>query len=711
MVTLKINDQEVKVEEGVNVIEAAKKIGVAIPHFCYHPGLSLSGTCRLCYVEIKGVPKLQIGCNTPVKDGMEVYTESPSVKKERGAILEFFLLNHPLDCPICDKGGECPLQDYTLAHGPGRSRFEFQKMTRYKRRPLSDKIIFDPERCVLCLRCTRFTEEITGTNELWVKNRSNRKEIALFESRPLRNNFQGNLADICPVGALTSADFRFKARVWELEKTESICNLCSVGCNITTWNRKNDVMRLTPRLNMQVNQWWMCDKGRYGYHYINSEDRITRPHIREGEKMIPVSWEEALKRAAAGLLEVMRNKGSSAVGGVCSPQCSNEDAYLFQKLMRSVLHTDNIDSGFYSSSREHLARVRKSDRVMNSLSAIDGAEVIVIFGEDLNEEHPVFSLRVRRAVVRNGATLITAHSGPTELDALSTEKLQYRGGTEKTLIKGLIKSIVKEPPVPARFKEVALGVKNISMEEAARGTGVPAEKIFRAAELWRSAEKRVILFNYDFSDDSLLNTLDFFLTIASGRGKVSLLTLGKGGNLRGMEDMGVSPGWLPGYIDREDRGAEKLKEFYPSASPACNGKSGGEMLGRAASGEVGALYLVGVDPAQDNPAAGGTEEAFGKLEFLVVQDLFMTRTAQKADVFFPSASFVEKTGTFTNAVGQVQRFSRSFKPIGGCKEDWRIFSQLASAAGTRFGYDSIRDVQEEINRVWEKVTGRLYINP
>jgi NADH-quinone oxidoreductase subunit G len=586
MVTLRINDVEITVEEGINLIQAAKEVGVDVPHFCYHPGLSLSGTCRMCYVEIKGVPKLQIGCNTPVKDGMEVYTESPAVIRERKAILEFFLLNHPLDCPICDKGGECPLQDYTMAHGPGDSRFEFEKKTIYKRRPLSDKIIFDPERCVLCLRCTRFTEEITGTNELWVKERGNRKEITLFDNRPLHNKFQGNLPDICPVGALTSRDFRFRARVWELEKTESICNLCSVGCNITVWNRKNEVMRLTPRLNLEVNQWWLCDKGRYGYHYINSEERTTRPHIREKGKMVPVSWEEALRKAAGGLSGVMREKGSAALGGICSPHCSNEDAYLFQKLMRSVLNTDNIDSGFAPSSRRSLVGLREGGRAMLSLSSVDDADTVLVLGEDLTEEHPVFSLRVRKAVTGNGARLITAHSAPTELDALSTQKLEYREGSSATLLMGIIKSMARDLPVPARFREVAGAVKGLQLMEAARETEISQESITRAAELIRSGKNRVIMFNYDSIDDACLDVLDYLSTILGGKEGVSILTLGRGGNLRGLEDMGVTPSWLPGYATGEGDSAGALSEFYPSASPRGIGLSGGELLAGAASGEV-----------------------------------------------------------------------------------------------------------------------------
>jgi NADH-quinone oxidoreductase subunit G len=707
MVTLKINDIEVTVEEGTNIIEAAREIGVQIPHFCYHPGLSLSGTCRLCYVEIKGVPKLQIGCNTPVKEGMEVYTEAPSVIEERKAILEFLLLNHPLDCPICDKGGECPLQDYTLAHGPGKSRFEFQKTTRYKRRPLSDKIIFDPERCVLCLRCTRFTEEITGTNELWVKNRGNRKEISLFENRPLRNNFQGNLPDICPVGALTSADFRFRARVWELYKTESICNMCSVGCNIITWNRKNEVMRLTPRTNMDVNEWWLCDKGRYGYHYINSEDRVTRPHIRENGRLTPVSWEEALKKAADGLLKVKQDKGASALGGVCSPRCSNEDAYLFQKLMRGVFQTDNIDNGFNSSKRTALDHIRSGGRNMTSLSDIDEAEVIIVFDENLIEDHPVLGLRIRKAVTRKKAKLITICSGPTELDLISTQKLNYSEGTGNALLMGLIKSLVKEPPVPARLKEVALKVKNLTLEKVARETEIPEKEISKAAELWGSAKNRVFLFNYQAADDALLDTLDFFSTIMGAeRGQAYILLLGRGGNLRGLEDMGVAPGWLPGYPGADGERAEKLKEFYPSGIPRGKGMPGAELLSGAVSGEVAALYLVGVDPAGEI----GAGEILEKLDFLVVQDLFITDTARKADVFLPAASFAEKMGSFTNASGTVQKFGRSFKPIGESREDWRIFGQLAAVTGCDFGYSGVSEVKNEINRMWEKLAGIPYIS-
>ncbi|MBI2371295.1 MAG: molybdopterin-dependent oxidoreductase [Deltaproteobacteria bacterium] len=350
MPTVIIDGKELTVDKGTNLIEACRALGLEIPHFCYHPGLPVVGQCRMCQVEVEGQPKLAIACATEAADKMVVRVHSERAVKARKAVLEFLLLNHPLDCPICDRGGECPLQEYTMAHGPGKSRFAEQaidKVHRTKARPIGPYVIFDAERCVLCTRCVRFCKEVPGTAELGVIQRGDRSEIGLFPGKQLDNPLSGNVIDLCPVGALTSRDYRFKSRPWDLvARVDTTCALCSTGCSITMDVRylkaRREVLRVRPRVNKAVNTYWICDQGRFGFHFIHDEARLRAPSVREDGHRRSLSWDEALGRTARGLAEALR-AGAGTVGVIASSRLTNEEAYLLQRFARDVLRTPNLD--------------------------------------------------------------------------------------------------------------------------------------------------------------------------------------------------------------------------------------------------------------------------------------------------------------------------------------------------------------------------------
>jgi NADH-quinone oxidoreductase subunit G len=348
LVELIIDGRPVQVPAGTSILEAALQTGSEIPHFCYHPKLRVVGSCRMCQVEVQGAPKLVIACAAPVADGMEVLTASERVKKARNAVLEFLLLNHPLDCPVCDKGGECPLQNYTLRYGPGESRFVEPKIQRIKHQPIGPFIIFDAERCILCTRCVRFCQDVTDTSELGVFGRGDRSEIGLFPGRSLDNRYSGNVIDLCPVGALTSRDYRFQARPWDMIKqVSSICGLCSAGCNITVDVRYKErgaqMLRIRPRVNNEVNGHWICDEGRFEFHFAEDPGRIGAPLIeREGE-LLPASWDAAIDRIAGDIVRIIREKGAGAIGVIASARLTNEEAFLVRQLFGEQLGIPHID--------------------------------------------------------------------------------------------------------------------------------------------------------------------------------------------------------------------------------------------------------------------------------------------------------------------------------------------------------------------------------
>lgn len=346
MPKLEIDGQEVTVEDGLNLIQAAERLGIEIPHYCYHPGLSISGNCRMCLVEIEKMPKLQIACNTKVAEGMVVKTTSPKAKAAQAAVLEFILINHPIDCPICDQAGECKLQDYYMDYGKYRSQMPLEaKVAKKKVVDLGPHVVLDQERCILCARCTRFLDEITKTSELGLFARGDHTYIDLFPGKKLDNPYSANVVDVCPVGALTSKDFRFKARVWYLQKTESVCTRCANGCNIDIYHRRGQMYRFRPRYNPDVNQYWMCDEGRLWYKELQKESRIMRPALRGEPNFVSITWDRAAQRIVDALTQTKEAHGADAIAGIVGAKATNEEIYLFTRLLKEQISTTRI-AGF-----------------------------------------------------------------------------------------------------------------------------------------------------------------------------------------------------------------------------------------------------------------------------------------------------------------------------------------------------------------------------
>lgn len=694
-VTLVIDGKTVTVPAGTNIVDAARAGNVDIPVFCYHPKMNPVGMCRMCLVEVwtpmidratnqpvlneDGTPKmglmmnkLQPGCTTPVSPGMEVRTKTDKVQGTQRGVLEFLLTSHPLDCPVCDKGGECPLQNLTMGWGPATSRFDYEdKVHNVKPIQLGDLIYLDRERCILCSRCVRFEDEIAGDPVLGFDNRGRKWEIISMSEPGFDSKFSGNTTDICPVGALTSADFRFKARVWELRSTPSIDPHGCEGANITIDMRHDDVKRIMPRENDYVNEIWIADKTRFAHRFAGSQERITTPMIRRNGKLEPCSWEEAIRIVSEKFVAIKNAKGGDALAGLAGDHLANEDLYVFQKLMREVLGSNNIDQRVGSPADLPLntSGYRLGVGQGTNLITLGKETSVLVIGADPEEEAPVYLLRLR-GIQRRGGKLIVANGRSTKLDDAASTRLRYSYGDEVTLVQALSAVLVQEnlanEAANQRFKNIAnvrqsLGSFNIA--QAAEKLGIAEDNLRESARSLASAQNTIVMYGHEAQQvgAALESALENLVVLAGayGRANSGLLPILAHNNTRGAIDMGIRPDAGPGY------------RSLPTA-----GSSASEMWTAAQLGRIRGMYIAGLDPVAKFPASRAGIEA---LEFLVVQELFLTETAKLADVVLPAAAFLEREGTFTNAERRVQRFRQARLPLGESREDWRIIKDVALA--------------------------------
>ncbi len=640
MINLTIDGHSVTVPEGTLIVDAAKKIGIDIPVFCYHPKMEPVGMCRMCLVDIgrpvidrasgqpvinaDGTPKLNFGpkletaCTTPVTEGMVVDGLSDKVRAARKDIIEFLLTSHPLDCPICDKGGECPLQNLTIGFGPGNSRFLLdEKMRLAKHLPLGDLIFLDRERCIQCGRCVRFQHEVVDDPVIAFYQRGRALEIQTNSEPGFDSYFSGNTTDICPVGALTTTDFRFEARPWEMKSAASICTQCPVGCNTSLNTRREAraggnfvVKRVMPRQNELVNEIWMCDKGRFAYHYMGSEERLSQPLVRKGGELVEATWEEALAAAAEGL----RAAGSSLVT-LAGGRLSNEDLFNLHQLTqlqsgKALLHS-------YMAGGEFTAALGMAPG--SNFTDMGAETAIVVVASDLQEEAPVYFLRIKQAAER-GAKLIVINPRATKLDNYAAHSLRCRYGEEAALLAGL-----------------------------APGGKLP-EDARTAAEMLAAAQNLVILYGSEgLGLEGSAALVRACADLLQGRGRAGQPNNGLIGVWAHANDQGA--------FDIGFRTDPQLEAHLAQAA---------------------ALYIAAADPAGDSPALA---EAVDRAGFVVVQELFLTETARRADVVLPAAATVEREGTFTNAERRVQRFYPALSIKLGAEIDFVITARVAALLG------------------------------
>jgi NADH-quinone oxidoreductase subunit G len=640
-VTFTVDGKKLTAPAGTLLIEACREASIAVPQFCYYPGLSLQAACRMCLVRLEKVPKLQTACTTPVTEGMVVVTESDEITTARKATIELLLGNHPLDCPVCDAGGECELQDMTFKYGPPESLYTEVKQHREEQQ-WSPVVFFDRPRCILCYRCVRTCGEGMDVWALGVQNRGVTSTIAPNGGDHLDCEECGMCIDVCPVGALTSGAYRYKTRPWEMNHVSTVCTHCADGCKTTLGVRSvhngSEILRGDNRDKSGINGDFLCIKGRYAFDFANHTDRLTKPLLRQPDgKFAEVSWEKALAHAGTRLREIRESKGGSSIGVIGSNRTTNEENYLLQKLARTVLGTNNID---HHRTADYTAFARaisgQKDRAA-SLRETNTAPAILLLGNDPTEQHPLLAWNLRTNLRHHNARIYIVNHAGIKLERQAHQSL-----------------IIPQDGY-------ANALRFLAGEDAAfPGTQLGDEaKKFR--EALRAEPTLLIIFGSEYRG----RDIDALVNFGMGLPHATFACLGDYVNSRGAADMGLLPGFLPGYVPVAQGGA--FAEEYGDALPATPGLDLVEMFDAAERGDLAALYVVGANPI----ARYGIDPAALKSTFLVVQDMFLTETALLADVVLPTSNLYEKAGTVTNTYGD-QQLVKKAGDRAGVRSDFEL---------------------------------------
>lgn len=706
MITITINGKEVKLEKPVTVLDAARSVGIKIPTLCYHEQLEPYGGCRLCLVEVEKLPRLQTACTLMVADGMVIRTETTQIAEVRRGILEFLLINHPLDCPYCDKAGECDLQDLVEKYGPARGRYKEKK--RKVPESLEDPVIArNMERCIVCTRCVRMCEGVQGTSAIAVVKRGGHSHIEPFSGGNFDCEYCGNCISVCPVGAIMSRLHRHAYRPWQIEsETETICPYCGVGCTLVLQVRDNSIKRVIPKIGVGVNNGLLCSRGRFGYEFVGSNERLKTPLIRKNGNLEPSTWEEAISLVARRFNEIKGQYGSNSIAGIASPRCTNEDNYIFQKFMRVALGTNNIDSTArmgYAGAQRIIENIFGQGATANLIPGLANSDTILCIGGDPTAVNPILGLQIRAAARRGGNILTIGYmKGLENFNPVVLNPAIY---SENTLLEGLIVELSKikglagdSPVLEAKIKEIKTSLENVEKECMIEKT-----EIDKFIKILSEASTPTVILGKELiqrTDGSytimLISALSYIIN-------ARIYLLSERPNEQGLLDMGCAPDILPGH--RPISFAEFRKRYESAWKATIPGDAGltlFEMIEGAKNGSIKAMYVMGENPVFNLPNSKNIETALKNLEFLVVQDIFLTETARVADVVFPALSWAEKDGTYTNLERRIQRLRKALEKDG--MEDWRIIVEISKNMGALnliqgMNYSSTEDIFVEISKV------------
>jgi NADH-quinone oxidoreductase subunit G len=652
LVNLKIDDRDVQVPAGTLVIEATRRLGIEVPSFCYYPGLALQAACRMCLVEVEKAPKLQTACTLAVAEGMVVRTNTEQVRNARKYMLEFLLTNHPLDCPVCDKGGECELQDMVFRYGADTSRFVEEKLHRPEEK-WSDLVYYDAPRCILCFRCVRVCDEGMDVKALGVGMRGANSIIIPNREDHLECEECGMCIDICPVGALTSGTYRYKTRPWEMHYVPTICTHCSNGCKTTLSVRNHEILRANNRDLSGINKEFLCVKGRFGFDFTHHPDRIKQPMIRKGEKLYPVSWEEAAQTAASRLKEIHTAMGPDGVGFIGSNRTSNEENYLLQKIARATFGTNNIDhhrtadyTGLFTALGD-----RAADSAL-TMEQLYESKAVLLIGNDATNQNPLVAWQIRTGVRHHGAKLYI----------LNADEIKLHRQAKQSVVLGSTKD-------------------SVAVRWLATGEGQFTDQLASQLQSLKSAleaePELALVFGSSISGTAIADLVAFGSKL---QGKVRYMALGDYANSRGAADMGLLPDRFPGYAYLDNKSfAETLERHWGAKVPTKPGLTAPQMIEAAQAGKLGALYVVGANPLAH---VDTLDFGRGKLPLLIVHEMFLTETALQADIVFPAASAYEKDGSVTNTAGEVQ-----------------LIRKAAEIMGPRTDFDLLRIVSHQLEKL------------
>jgi NADH-quinone oxidoreductase chain G len=682
MVELIINDKKISVDNGTTILKAAQLNGIKIPNLCFDKRLRPYGGCRLCVVEAEGQPRLLASCSTPVAPGMIIKTDTPKLRKARQTVLEMLLIHHPLDCPICDKAGECDLQDVAYEYGKPEGRF-----IRHRKAAPSDVrgplVELTANRCILCGKCVRICAEHQGRGALGLIGRGFSTVVQPAFGEILQCDYCGQCIDICPTGALLSKPMKFVARAWFLEEKDTICPFCGCGCTLTLGMREGKLLRSRAKENSGRSDGNLCGRGRFGFDYIYSENRLRTPLIRKDGELVPATWDEALTYISDSLKYIIKSYGKEAVGAIGSHRCTNEDNFMLRKFMMNVVGSPNIDS----SAAFGYAKVQKAIDAAFGMKAHPinlesplGKEAILVIESDISITHPVFGLNIMRAK-REGSKLIVADSKETKLTRHSSSHLKMKQGTSVAFINGLMKIIIDKglfnreivSKTPG-FSELEKGLEEYTPQKVSAITGIPAEQLEETAESLAKAKNRMLSFTVSVNENTKGADLVFAaanLIILLGEEADALQIPAEYANTYGLYKTGTRP----------DSGSSSGKNIF-------------DML--YDTGNIHALYIMGEDPLSTFPFSSKILRSLKSLELLIVQDIAMTETAKLAHVVLPASSWAEKDGTFINAEGITQKLQRVVDAQGQSLPDWQILRNISLSMGTDISTRNIESIAEEI---------------
>ena len=713
IVSLTIDGMQVKVESGTTMLDAARKLDIDIPTFCDHKHLVPFGSCRMCVVEVEGSDRLFASCVTPVADGMVVNTVTPKVKQARQTLLELLLTYHPLDCPVCPQSGRCLLQDLAFEHGKDVGRFgpvEVDKRIDY----LSPLIEMNQNRCIQCGRCVRICDEVQGEGELDFVNRGFPTVVEPSFGRAMDCEFCGQCIQACPVGSLYSRIYKHTAPAWELTTMRTTCPFCGVGCTLNLEVKSDRIYHVLGADDKgSNNEGWLCAKGRFGYEYVGHPDRLKTPLVRRGNILSEATWDEAYQTIVERFNAIVSESRGTALGAIASARCTNEENYLLQRFMRTVLGTNNVDSVARFGHAPAMEALRKAFGVAaptDSLADLDNADLIFALDANVTEDAHIAGLKVLQRVRQGGAGLLVANPRKVKIARFADTYLPMKPGTAVALVNGLIHVILAEGLEDKEFIAARVGgleefrkaADGFTVERAADITGILADDIREAARVIAASPAVTILLSPAsgsyIGEDTVAAAANLALVTGNlGKAGSGILPLSEYNNVQGVMDVGAMPDRLPGYQPlAEESVREWFSEQWGSPVPELQGQDAMEMMDAALTGRLRGLFVMGENPLTAFPDRNKVLEALGKLDFLVVQDIFLTETAKLAHVVLPASSGPEKDGTFTNTDRRVQRVRKAIKPPGKTRADWQILCDLFEAFGHTLPYSGAMDVTRAI---------------